>query len=68
MSILIELQLCKGCGICESLCPKGILSINPVGKVEVLLEENCTQCRQCEQHCPDYAIFIENGKEGVLYA
>ncbi|MFQ9522542.1 MAG: 4Fe-4S binding protein [Phascolarctobacterium faecium] len=28
-------------------------------KVEVVAEDKCIQCGQCETRCPDFAIFVE---------
>lgn len=68
MSILIKEELCKGCAICVDLCPTNVLVINLLEKVHVANLDKCTQCRQCELHCPDYAIFIDKDKEEKLYA
>lgn len=57
-TIVINLNLCKGCGICAALCPK-VLGMAGGGKVSVLNESLCTGCRNCENHCPDFAIFIK---------
>ena len=56
--ILLNVGFCKGCGICVAMCPKSVLGINEENKVEVLKEEDCIACRQCEFHCPDFAIRI----------
>jgi 2-oxoglutarate ferredoxin oxidoreductase subunit delta len=56
--IAINLEWCKGCGICYSLCPKGVLGKDEWGKVVIKDLDSCTQCRSCEDHCPDYCIKI----------
>jgi 2-oxoglutarate ferredoxin oxidoreductase subunit delta len=59
--IQINLDWCKGCGICVSLCPKGILE--PFGldqKVRVTDESACIRCKMCEMHCPDFAIEVKS--------
>jgi 2-oxoglutarate ferredoxin oxidoreductase subunit delta len=62
--IVINEELCKGCGICISLCP-----LKNLGKSRELTsrgiylpveinEDKCTGCRICEHYCPDLAIYI----------
>lgn len=58
MAIKLVLNRCKGCGICIRFYPKEVL-INELSKVEVADEVSCIQCKQCEERCPDYAIFIQ---------
>ena len=53
------IKRCKGCGICVAFCPKQILKINEVEKMEIVNENTCIGCKQCELRCPDYAIFVE---------
>ena len=57
---LIEVNYawCKACGICYGLCPRSVLDKDELGKVIVKNEDNCTRCRICEDHCPDYCIRI----------
>lgn len=60
--IKIKKEWCKGCGICVSLCPKKVLGYDEEGKVDMLDNENCIKCGQCEMRCPDFAIFL-GGKD-----
>jgi len=55
VSVTINQYLCKGCGICASLCSK-VLKMSSNGKVSVSNQALCTGCRNCENHCPDFAI------------
>lgn len=59
MSLRTMIKRCKGCGICVEFCPKKVLKVNEVEKVEIINEKDCIKCKQCELRCPDYAIFIE---------
>jgi 2-oxoglutarate ferredoxin oxidoreductase subunit delta len=54
---------CKGCGLCVSVCPKGILVLDPsivneLGYHPVRLTDpsRCTSCVLCARVCPD-AVF-----------
>jgi len=54
----VNTKWCKGCGICVILCPKKVLEIRNE-KVSVEHPDDCIRCRICEQHCPDFAIFVK---------
>lgn len=54
-------KLCKACGICVSLClgrPENVFVQAPDGKAVVAKPENCTGCRNCELHCPDFCVEV----------
>ena len=51
-------QWCKACGICYSLCPKGVLSADKAGKAVVTDPDACIACYLCEILCPDMAITV----------
>lgn len=53
----INVEWCKGCGICVEFCPKKVLVIKQ-DKVHIVDEEKCIKCGLCEMLCPDYAIFL----------
>lgn len=57
--ITVKLPRCKGCGICVAFCPKKVLAIDELSKVNVVNKEACIGCGQCELRCPDYAIFVD---------
>ncbi len=65
-SVTIEVNdaWCKGCAICVEFCPKHVLHMTALDKVEVTAIEACTKCLRCEQLCPDFAIVVygEPGK------
>jgi len=55
---------CKSCGICIAFCPKKVIGRGEGGSPVIELPDECTGCRFCELHCPDFAITIkENGAE-----
>ena len=62
--IKINIERCKGCGICVSVCPIDNLrmsaNMNKSGHkhVEVIDEAKCTGCALCCQMCPDVVIEI----------
>ena len=58
-------NLCKGCGLCVTACPKKIVALNetlnakgyhPAG---VENTEACIGCAFCATMCPDCVITVE---------
>jgi 2-oxoglutarate ferredoxin oxidoreductase subunit delta len=64
--ITIDKNLCKGCGLCVTVCPKGILKLSEnelndkgYSPVEITDMESCTACASCAKMCPDVVFTIE---------
>ena len=57
-------DVCKGCELCRSYCPKGIITmsahINNRGysPAEITRQDECIGCKACALMCPDGAIEI----------
>lgn len=66
-NILIDKELCKGCGLCIRFCPKHIIvwgkTANKSGYIvpEQISEGGCTACKICGIMCPDSAIEVYRG-------
>ena len=68
--IKIDEELCKGCYLCQSVCPMNLISVSeklnqkgyhPVvyNEVEMELEKHqCKGCALCALVCPDIAIEV----------
>jgi len=54
----IDLEWCKGCGICVHFCPKSVLELDDEQKVHAAQPDACICCRLCEYRCPDLAIEV----------
>ena len=65
--IEISRELCKGCELCVSFCPKGVLSLsdklNASGYLPAALNDNgeCTGCAVCALVRPEVAIEVYRG-------
>jgi len=55
--LTVNVEWCKGCGICVVFCPKNVLDIVD-GKINIRDIDACIKCSQCELRCPDYAIYL----------
>ena len=55
----LNLDWCKGCGICAAFCPTNVLEIDDKDKVKAARAEDCICCKLCELRCPDLAIDVE---------
>ena len=65
MSIIIEIDRCKSCGLCAHVCPNGLLhkdsKVNSCGYFPYRLVDpagQCTLCAFCALMCPETAIII----------
>jgi 2-oxoglutarate ferredoxin oxidoreductase subunit delta len=68
--IAVDLDLCKACGICITLCPTHVFDADALGYPVTARAADCTRCLLCEFHCPDFAIAVERprrkrAKEGA---
>ena len=65
-NVMVNEDVCKGCGLCIDACPKKIMEINkeylnkkgyhPAHCVSL---EACIGCAFCATMCPDVAIVVE---------
>lgn len=64
--VLIDIELCKGCGLCVEVCPRGLIqiekhSLNTKGHHPACFQDpegQCTSCTFCALICPDVAITV----------
>jgi len=61
MSVSVDIEKCKGCGICVSICPVQAISII---QNKAFIDQNmCSECLQCISECPNDAIYQTSKKE-----
>jgi pyruvate ferredoxin oxidoreductase delta subunit len=58
---VIDIEICKKCGVCWSLCPEGAIFKNKNGDFEVNLDY-CKGCGICSFECPFKAIKMVDVK------
>ncbi len=64
--ITINIERCKGCGLCTTVCPKKIVALeehkrNRKGYFPAFCTDDsaCIGCAMCATICPDCAIIVE---------
>lgn len=64
--VIIDMEKCKGCGLCVGACPRKILvldesAINSKGynPARCTDTEACIGCAMCARMCPDVCIEVE---------
>ncbi|MDR3311015.1 MAG: 4Fe-4S binding protein [Oscillospiraceae bacterium] len=67
-TVTIDPEVCKGCELCRSVCPKSVIEMNGAVNAKgyapafAARAEDCVGCASCGLVCPDGAIEIT--KEG----
>lgn len=63
--VVIDVDRCKGCGLCTHVCPVKILELSPDAfnakgyhPVIVTEMEKCTGCASCALICPDVIFTV----------
>ena len=68
----IDVDGCKGCGLCVSVCPKNVLEISDKVNTKGYFPayqarpEDCITCALCCTMCPDVAIAITEVDEAKV--
>ena len=67
--VVIDVDRCKGCGLCTHVCPSNILALSPDAfnakgyhPVTVTDSEACTGCASCARICPDVVFTVYRQK------
>jgi len=56
----VDIDKCKGCGICEEVCPLGVITIE--GR-KVKIGAGCVDCKTCAKVCPQGVLTAEGADE-----
>ena len=63
--VVIDKEGCKGCALCTTACPKGLVVMSKtelnkkgVHPAEVINQDECTSCALCAVMCPDVVMTV----------
>jgi NAD-dependent dihydropyrimidine dehydrogenase PreA subunit len=56
----LEQDACTGCGMCEQVCPHGVLRLER-GKAVITDRDACMECGACQRNCPSQAVTVNAG-------
>lgn len=63
-AVVVDMEGCKGCGLCIVACPHGVLSLNKDVNSRgyhysyMEIPEACIGCSNCGLVCPDTCLTI----------
>lgn len=58
--VVVDENLCVGCGLCESLCPDVFqMGDDNKAKVKPEIPDNCCDLKDVASQCPSEAIKVE---------
>ena len=58
MTIKVNSELCKGCGICKYVCPNNAIYLE--NRKAIIDQSKCSSCQLCIDACPFGAIKLED--------
>ena len=61
VTILVNQEWCKRCGICSSFCPAEVYDTDDFGLPSPVHNDRCTKCMLCVMLCPDFAVEVLDG-------
>ncbi|WP_027186353.1 mercury methylation ferredoxin HgcB [Desulfovibrio inopinatus] len=59
-TLVLDPAACVGCGMCEIVCPHGVLRVED--RMAVIVDHDaCMECGACALNCPTHALTVTPG-------
>lgn len=58
MPIVIDTDQCESTGVCEAVCPEGVIDFTE-GRPLIINNLGCTSCWKCAESCVSGAIDVD---------
>jgi len=65
-TLALDGEKCTGCGMCETVCPHGVLEIVE-RKAQIVDLNGCMECGACSKNCPVEAVMVTPGVGCAAY-
>lgn len=59
-TLRLDPDTCVGCGLCETVCPHGVVRVTH-HKAQIVDLNGCMECGACTNNCPTQAIQVQPG-------
>ena len=66
--VVIDPEVCKGCRLCEKLCPYGALAFDEDTKTMTVESAKCRGCGTCSAACPAGAVTQQHFSSEQVFA
>ncbi len=67
LKVVLEKKKCRGCGICQQVCPRNCYEIDGSRHIAMIARENqCVQCGACIVQCPFDALHFESPQGKII--
>ncbi len=68
LKVIIYTKKCRGCGICEQVCPRNCYEMDKKRHIAVMpKKDRCVQCGACIVQCPFDALYFKSPKGKIIH-
>ncbi|MBW2673265.1 MAG: 4Fe-4S binding protein [Deltaproteobacteria bacterium] len=60
-TLALNEEKCIGCGLCITVCPHAVFSMNGDKRVRIAERDACMECGACALNCPTEALTVNAG-------